>query len=156
MENMESALRTLLANLTEQERDALERTCTGADYPALARDLGINRWTFKSRVRRAHAKIGVNTRLEAMVLLRAGEIAARVLTPGTAARFGLFEREAQVLALICKGLRRPAIARELVVEEGTVAAHINSICAKVGAHNCVEIIARMIGAADPGWEPPAP
>ena len=144
----EEALRPLLAMLTEQERDALDRASSGADYQDLARDLGINRWTFKSRVSRAKAKIGVSTRLEAVTLLKARQIAERILAPGSTARYGLSEREAQVLARVCRGMRRPAIALALAVEEGTIASHIGSICAKVGAHNCVEAIARMISDAD--------
>jgi LuxR family maltose regulon positive regulatory protein len=51
-------------------------------------------------------------------------------------------REQEVLRLMADGKSNQEIARELVVEVGTVKSHANSIYRKLAVHNRVQAITR--------------
>jgi len=55
--------------------------------------------------------------------------------------YDLTEREADVLALMVKGLTNPEIARQLSVSRSTVKYHISAILAKLGVVNRSEAVA---------------
>jgi DNA-binding NarL/FixJ family response regulator len=58
------------------------------------------------------------------------------------ARFGLTEREQDVLALVCEGLSNAAIARRLVLAEKTVKNHLLHVFAKLQVGSRTQAIAR--------------
>jgi len=50
----------------------------------------------------------------------------------------LTHRERDVIMLVACGLRNKQIARQLVIEEGTVKTHMSRILKKLGARNRLE------------------
>ncbi|MFB9904935.1 response regulator [Allokutzneria oryzae] len=70
---------------------------------------------------------------------------------------GLTPREAEVLALIARGLSNSEIAKELYIGEATVKTHINNAFAKIGARNRADAVRYAYrhgldarGAGEPG------
>ena len=63
-----------------------------------------------------------------------------------AARFGLSEREADVMELIAQGAANTDIARELFISEKTVKNHINRIFTKLRANNRGHAVSLWLGA----------
>lgn len=58
-------------------------------------------------------------------------------------RFGLTQREADVLAMLLRGRSRRYIAESLVISENTVKNHVKHIYAKMGVHNRDELLASL-------------
>ena len=56
-------------------------------------------------------------------------------------RFGLTERELDVLVLLLAGYNAPDISSLLEISVNTVKTHLKGIYAKLGAHNRREVIA---------------
>jgi DNA-binding CsgD family transcriptional regulator len=61
----------------------------------------------------------------------------------------LTRRELDVLRLMARGASNRAIARELVVSEGTVKFHVKNVLRKLGAANRVEATTRYLEVAGP-------
>lgn len=55
-------------------------------------------------------------------------------------KFGLSDREAEIVLLITRGRNVPAIAEELVISQNTVRTHIKRIYRACGAHARQELI----------------
>jgi DNA-binding NarL/FixJ family response regulator len=68
-----------------------------------------------------------------------------VTAASRAARYGLSEREADVMELIASGATNTAIARSLFISEKTVKNHINHIFAKLGVTSRGHAVARWLG-----------
>ena len=71
----------------------------------------------------------------------------RLLTPDTLrARYpSLTAREAQTLALICRGRSNEQIAGDLVISTATVKGYVNSLFVKIPAQNRAHAIALVLG-----------
>lgn len=65
----------------------------------------------------------------------------------TQQRYGLTEREEEVVDLLCAGLSNAAIADRLAVSEKTVKNHLNKVFAKLDVFSRTEAIARWQGWA---------
>jgi DNA-binding NarL/FixJ family response regulator len=61
------------------------------------------------------------------------------------ARYGLTQREEDVLTLLSEGLSNAAIARRLVLTEKTVKNHLNHIFAKLRVTSRTEAVVRWTG-----------
>lgn len=57
----------------------------------------------------------------------------------------LAERESQITAMICQGLRNKEIAWRLGISEYTVENHLRRIYRKLGIHNRAALVARYSG-----------
>ena len=57
------------------------------------------------------------------------------------ARFGLTDREREVLLLVAAGLSNPEIGRALFISAKTASVHVSNILAKLGASGRVEAAA---------------
>lgn len=68
-------------------------------------------------------------------------------------RYGLSQRETQVLSLLAQGRSRPAIQRELVLSEGTVKTHVAHIYEKMGVSSRQEVFDIVYDAAVDGESP---
>jgi DNA-binding CsgD family transcriptional regulator len=58
-------------------------------------------------------------------------------------RFGLTNREAEVLACLLRGRNVPMINKELSISEGTSRTHINRIYRKLGVHSRMELFEKF-------------
>ncbi len=59
--------RLLAEHLTQRELEVLERLAQGADHHAIGREFHISSETVQTHIRNLHAKLGVRSRLEAVV-----------------------------------------------------------------------------------------
>lgn len=84
--------------------------------------------------------------LETMTERRGATIARNC--PLVAARCGLTEREAEVLALLARGCSGPEIQERLVISQNTAKTHVRHIYRKLGVHSQRELIALVEGAGD--------
>ncbi|MGI5181834.1 LuxR C-terminal-related transcriptional regulator [Dactylosporangium sp. CA-152071] len=57
-------------------------------------------------------------------------------------RFGLTDREEDVMGLLCRGLSNAAIARQLLLTEKTVKNHLNHVFAKLHVRSRTEAVVR--------------
>jgi DNA-binding CsgD family transcriptional regulator/tetratricopeptide (TPR) repeat protein len=78
------------------------------------------------------------------------EPAARTATADELARFGLTNREREVLVLLAAGRSNPEIARALFISAKTASVHVSNIMAKLGVSRRVEAaaVAHRLGATD--------
>ncbi len=75
------------------------------------------------------------------------------VTAAEAARYGLSEREVEVMALVSAGLTNPEIAARLFLSVKTVKNHLNRIFAKMTVTTRAQAIARWVGTEDPSTSP---
>ena len=55
-------------------------------------------------------------------------------------RFGLTQREVEIIVLAEKGMNAKSIADELVISQSTAKSHLRNIYSKVGLHSRAEVI----------------
>jgi DNA-binding CsgD family transcriptional regulator len=94
--------------------------------------------------------------------LEAGAAAEAATAPGgrqpkpdELARFGLTDREREVLLLVAAGRSNPEIARELFISAKTASVHVSNILAKLGVSGRVEaaaVVHRLGAGVAPGLE----
>ncbi len=72
-------------------------------------------------------------------------LAVRSPVDVAAERFGLSERECEVLRYILRGASTTEIAGDLVIAESTVATHVRKIGSKMNATKRKEIVAAVLG-----------
>ena len=77
--------------------------------------------------------------------------AAQPPPPDELARFGLTEREREVLALLAAGRSNPEIGRALFISTKTASVHVSNILAKLGVSGRVEAaaVAHRLGVYGP-------
>ena len=73
------------------------------------------------------------------------QLATRSPIDGACKRFGLTEREREVLHHLLRGTSTARIASELMIAESTVATHVRNIGAKMNASKRKEIVAAVLG-----------
>ena len=129
-----------------------EAAAAAGDRPAAARS-----------VRRAHA---LASEVGAMPIAQEAEALARrarlslaepaepAVAPPAAdplARFGLTEREREILALLSVGRSNPQIAQALFISPKTASVHVSNILAKLGVDSRVEAagVAHRLGVTGP-------
>jgi len=61
-------------------------------------------------------------------------------------RYGLTEREREVLELVCRGMSNASVAGRLGLTEKTVKNHLNHVFTKLGARNRTEAVVRWTGS----------
>lgn len=61
----------------------------------------------------------------------------------TAQRYGLTERETQILGYLARGRSAPFIREELSLSKSTVATHIRHIYDKLGVHSKQELLSLL-------------
>src|SRR5262249_50796041 len=64
----------------------------------------------------------------------------RAAGPDTAIRFGLSERELEVLRLLAEGRSNPEIAADLFISRATARTHVDNILGKLGVHSRTEAV----------------
>ena len=72
-------------------------------------------------------------------------VATRSPIDGACERFGLSEREREMLPHLLSGTSTARIAAELMIAESTVATHVRNIGAKMSASKRKEIVAAVLG-----------
>jgi len=72
-------------------------------------------------------------------------VATRSPVDEAAQRFGLSERECEILYHILRGASTTEIAEQLVIADCTVATHVRNIGAKMNASKRKEIVASVLG-----------
>ena len=65
------------------------------------------------------------------------------------ARYGLTDREQEVLDLLCRGLSNASVAHRLGLTEKTVKNHLNHVFTKLRVHNRTEAVVRWTGLDGP-------
>ena len=80
---------------------------------------------------------------------RLGSLAADAQLAGGDAVSALTARELEVLALMARGQTNAAIAKALVVQEGTVKYHVKNVLRKTGARSRADAVARYVRATTP-------
>jgi DNA-binding CsgD family transcriptional regulator len=140
-----SLLRLAEAHMASDDRDAaaaaVQEAYATADrlgaQPLAAEAAGLAR-----RARRA--------RLRLVPATPDAEQTAQAATADELARFGLTDREREVLALLAAGRSNPEIARALFISAKTASVHVSNIIAKLGVSRRGEAaaIAHRLGVAD--------
>lgn len=80
----------------------------------------------------------VDPSLAGQIALRAAQVNRGAHWPG--ARFGLTERESEVLGAMAEGLSNEKIAEALFISEGTVKTHVKSILRKLNAKDRTQAV----------------
>lgn len=125
-------------------RSAVERD--RGEQAAADRSLDLARASFKGEASSAlFADEGLGADLPALSSRPAGAVAAQIQAGGAHV---LTTREAELMALLARGLVNKQIAYELGVSETTIKFHMRNIYRKLGARNRVQALMRM-GSASP-------
>ena len=86
-------------------------------------------------------------------LLTFGEPAEPPGHPVRSVSHGLTPRELEIATRLARGLTNRAIARELLITEGTVRAHVEHILGKLGLRSRAEVAARLSAVDTPARHP---
>jgi DNA-binding CsgD family transcriptional regulator/tetratricopeptide (TPR) repeat protein len=125
---------------------------------AEAHNAAGDRQSAQAAVQRAHSlaqRVGAEpVEAEAAALARRARLRLEALPPlprDELARFGLTEREREVLMLVAAGRSNPEIARDLFISAKTASVHVSNILAKLGVTGRVEAaaVAHRLGAVPP-------
>ncbi len=136
------------------DREVLWRFAVGAaqahESAALRRGLRREREQMRRFLDRLNARLGELSDAAIRLAPREGPRLAEVPPPRPAGESGsafeglLTRREVEVLALMAEGLSNRRIADRLVISEGTVKFHVNSILKKLRAANRAEAVSRYL------------
>lgn len=78
------------------------------------------------------------------VLHQLGQLARRERARRRVERYGLTEREVQILAELAHGATDADLARKFVVSEGTIKTHVHNILRKLGVRNRTQAVAFVL------------
>jgi DNA-binding CsgD family transcriptional regulator len=135
------------------DRDAAARAVREAQ--ALAERIGATPVAAEAEALARRARLGRDRSISVSDPAEGGAAAAepgsRATDADELARFGLTEREREVLRLLAAGQSNPEIARALFISAKTVSVHVSNILAKLGVSGRVEAaaVAHRLGMAPP-------
>ncbi len=130
--------KVVMLTVSENEEDILRAVEVGV-HGYLLKEIEPNQLLEQLRaVYRGHAAL---SNVVAAKLLRA---VRHTSLRNWAGRAALTPREAEIVALLCKGKSNKEIADSLSIAESTVKSHLHSILDKLGARNRAELVAWAI------------
>lgn len=134
--------------LTPRELEVAKLVCKGLTNEKIAEKLQISYRTVKVHLHSIFGKSKVHNRISILVRF-AGDVNIDLLTEKQwgylEKRYNLTLRELQVAKLVCKGLTKKEIAKELEIRPDTVKAHLRSIFAKTRVNNKMRILLKFVG-----------
>lgn len=131
-------------SLTAREREVLTRLADGESNRQIAKHLAIAPATARTHTQNVLAKLGVQSRVQAIASAHPAADPGSALIPESGDQnpiSRLTRRERQVLAHLAEGLTRASIATRLNVSPNTVRTHVRNILAKLGVHSTPEAVA---------------
>lgn len=139
LHELDAAIKVLMLTTYADDRSVLDALRAGA-RGYLTKDVGAAEiHQALQRVTSGQAAIDPAVQQHLVDAIATGS-AAPAPSPAPRLPDGLTAREAQVLALIARGLSNGEIARELVVSETTVKSHINHLFAKTGVRDRAQAV----------------
>lgn len=133
------------SDLTVREQHVIALGTKGLNNKEVGAALGLSSLTVKSHLRRIGEKLGQGDRTANVSDLY--EISGRI-PKDLKDKFGLSEREVDVIELAAQGLSNARIGTRLVLSENTIKTHIARTVDKVKAKNRTHLVALAYGVVE--------
>lgn len=137
--------------LTERELEIVRLICQGMKNGAMARRLGLATPTIRFHLRNLHKKLDTSDKVDIVLKVWRSELkmSLDICLPKLAlvSQYHLTDREVQVVALICKGMKNGSIAEMLGLAMPTVRFHLRNVHKKLKTSDKVDIVLHAWRAA---------